>query len=105
MISYNPRLLLLGPQLCNTNGCLFIEHVIIEKFSINSNRQACSGVTLLFRPPIGDAPHHTIKTELCPYALGEDPTILDPFVKSCRKLQLLIQGSFCVNYFPSTVSQ
>jgi hypothetical protein len=90
-------LLLLASHLCDTNGCVSKNHIIMEAFAINEQRARCDGITLTIRPATATTAAHIIKATPCKH--GENnKSNSDPFKFSCRKIKFNVFDEISLNF-------
>ncbi|CAF4271407.1 unnamed protein product, partial [Adineta steineri] len=77
-----------GSDLCDTNGCVLTEHLVIENFDVSLSRIRCEGVTLLIHLGNETSPGRIIQATPCRHGINGDN---NGFKNSCRKLKIYIQ--------------
>lgn len=96
---YLSSLILLGSHLCDTNGCLYYGHLVLEDFFTNLSRQRCNGVLLLVRPATSSSPPHIIKYTPCYHGLQHPKSNGDDLMYSCRKIDIMFENDISVQFF------
>ncbi|CAF1433495.1 unnamed protein product [Adineta steineri] len=91
-----------GSHLCDTNGCVLSEHLVIENFDINLSRSRCEGVTLLVRPRNETSPGQIFQAAACRHGINDDD---DDLKNSCRKLKIYVQDESSINYCKSLLNK
>ncbi|CAF1507929.1 unnamed protein product [Adineta steineri] len=91
-----------GSHLCDTNGCVLSEHLVIENFDINLSRTRCQGVTLLVRLGNETSVGRIIQAAACRHGIINDD---GGFKNSCRKLKIYVQDETSINYCKSLLKK
>jgi hypothetical protein len=86
----------LASHLCDTNGCISKDHIVLETLELNYSRKQCQGIILTIFP--ATAQPHIFKATPCQHGLKHPQSNGDDFMFSCRKIQFVFLDKISVDF-------
>ncbi|CAF1228292.1 unnamed protein product [Adineta steineri] len=87
-----------GSHLCDSNGCVLKEHIVLESYEMNISRRDCEGMILSIIPATTKSPPHIKMATSCRHGVNYKDSNGDDFLYSCRKIQCVYLDEFSVAF-------